>query len=135
MCLDIFQMFDVYCKEIRSLVEFAVPVWHSGLTQQNAKDIERVQRVAFQIILQDNYVDYQMACVTFNTLTLERRREKLCLTFANKNLKTDTSFFKLVDTCVNTRSKKKLVQEYKCRTSRCERTSLPFLAKLLNKNN
>ena len=28
--LTIYEMFDVYTKEIRSLLEMAVPVWHSG---------------------------------------------------------------------------------------------------------
>jgi hypothetical protein len=31
--LDIFKIFDVYSKEVRSLLELAVPVWHSGLTK------------------------------------------------------------------------------------------------------
>ena len=34
--LDIYQMFDVYTKEIRSILEMAVPVWHSGLTNQQS---------------------------------------------------------------------------------------------------
>ena len=42
--LDIHKMFDVYIKEIRSILELAVPVWHSGLTKQQATDIERIQK-------------------------------------------------------------------------------------------
>ena len=34
-------MFDVYIKEIRSILEFAVPVWHSGLTRKQALDGNR----------------------------------------------------------------------------------------------
>ena len=30
--LSDYLLYDVYCKEIRSLVEFAVPVWHPALT-------------------------------------------------------------------------------------------------------
>ena len=37
---------DVYTKEIRSLLELAVPAWNSGLTQKQVADIERVLRVA-----------------------------------------------------------------------------------------
>ena len=33
LCLGDEQLFDVYCKEIRSLLEFAVPVWHPGITK------------------------------------------------------------------------------------------------------
>ena len=37
---------DVYIKEIRSVMELAVPAWHSGHTVKQSADIERVQRVA-----------------------------------------------------------------------------------------
>ena len=37
---------DVYVKEIRSLLELAMPAWHSGLTCKQSVEIERVQKVA-----------------------------------------------------------------------------------------
>ena len=40
--LDAEYLLDTYKKEIRSLLELAVPVWHSGLTVKQASDIERV---------------------------------------------------------------------------------------------
>ena len=125
-------MFDVYCKEIRSIVEFGVPVWHSGITKKESLDIERIQRIAFRIILDSHYIDYSKACLYFNTTSLEIRREKLCLTFATKNLKSENSFFVPIEKPVNTRSSKTLVKTFKCRTSRYEKSSLPYLAKLLN---
>ena len=51
--LDPLLILDVYMKEIRSVVELAVPAWHSGLTVRQTADIERVQRVAVYIILSD----------------------------------------------------------------------------------
>jgi hypothetical protein len=51
----IHQMFDFYTKEIRSIVELAVPVWHPGLTDKQTNDIERIQKLAMKVILQDNY--------------------------------------------------------------------------------
>ena len=33
---------EVYVKEIRSILELAVPAWHSGLTQKQSADIERI---------------------------------------------------------------------------------------------
>ena len=89
MDLDIHQMFDVYTKEIRSIVEMAVPVWHSGLTNQQTSDIESVQKVAMRIILQDQYENYKSACQTLSAQTLSERRTKLCYKFASKNLKSD----------------------------------------------
>ena len=126
------QIFDVYCKEIRSIVEFGVPVWHPGLTKKDSNDIERVQKVAFKIILESCYTDYTAACLYFNTTTLKLRRKKLCINFATKNLKSEESFFDPVQKTVNTRSEKALVKEYKCRTSRYSNSSLPYLARLLN---
>ena len=51
--LTIYEMFDVYTKEILSLLEMAVPVLHSGLTNQQIDDIESVQKITMQIILPD----------------------------------------------------------------------------------
>ena len=43
------QLFDVYCKEVRSILEFGVPIWHPGLTKKDSNNVERIQRVAFWI--------------------------------------------------------------------------------------
>ena len=37
--LEAAHMFDTYIKEIRSVLELAVPAWHSGLTQKQSEDI------------------------------------------------------------------------------------------------
>ena len=130
--LDIHQMFDVYSKEIRSILEMAVPVWHSGLTRKQSSEIENIQKMAMKIILQDKYVNYQLACTALSTKTLEERRLKLCLKFASKNLKSDKSFFTLLKPTINTRQPDRLVKEYKCNTVRYQKSSLPFLASILN---
>ena len=44
--LGIEHICDTYIKEIRSLLELAVHVWHSGLTVKQSRDIERVQKIA-----------------------------------------------------------------------------------------
>ena len=49
--LTVLQMVDVYCKEVRSILEMCVPVWHYSLTKKQSATIERVQKVAFRIIL------------------------------------------------------------------------------------
>ena len=127
-----YQMFYVYTKEIRSILELAVPVWHSGLTKHQSQDIERVQKAAMQIILQNKYINYQLACQTFSSLTLELRRVKLCSKFATKNLKSENCFFSKACQTVNTRQKPDIVREFRCHTTRYQKSSLPFLAKLLN---
>ena len=83
---------DVYIKEIRSVLELAVPDWHSGLTLRQSADIERVQRVAVYVILSDPHTgkcefSYDMALAVLELEPLTSRRDKLCLTFAKKSLK------------------------------------------------
>ena len=132
--LDVFTMFDVYTKEVRSILELAVPVWHSGLTKIQTKDIERIQIISFKIILGPAYVNHKQACKFFATQTLEERRIKLCLKFAKQNLRSDNCMFRKAVKTANTRQKNRLVREYKCRTKRYQKSSLPYLAKLLNNN-
>ena len=55
------ELIDVYDKQIRCVVEFAAPVWTSGLTVAEVNQIERVQKAAFAIILADNYRNYKFA--------------------------------------------------------------------------
>ena len=69
----------------------------------------------------------------FDTTTLANRREKLCESFAIKNLKSENSFFSLVNRNLDTRSKPRKVKEFRCRTTRYQKSSLPYMAKLLNK--
>ena len=132
--LDVATMFDVYTKEVRSILELAVPVWHSGLTKLQTMDIERIQKISFKLILGTKYVNYKQACRYLSAQTLEERRIKLCLKFAKKNYKSENYMFTKVGTTVNTRQRTKLVKEYKCRTGRYQKSSLPYLAKLLNSN-
>jgi hypothetical protein len=133
--LDLHQLYDVYSKEIRSILELAVPVWHSGLTRQQTSDIESIQKIAFRIILQDKFVDYKAACTLFSAQTLQDRRLKLCSKFALKNLKSENPMFKIIDSKQNTRQVCNLVQEFKCNTGRFQKSSLPFLATLINSEN
>ena len=35
---------DIYVKQVCSVLEFGVPVWSFGLTQEDALDIVRVQK-------------------------------------------------------------------------------------------
>ena len=130
------QLFDVYTKEIRSILEMAVPVWHSGLTKKQSKDIENIQKIAFKIIMQHRYKTYELACKYFNTITLEERRIELCYRYARKNLKSDHSFFTEKANNMKTRNTPGIrVNEIKCNFNRFSKSSIPFLARLLNTYN
>ena len=133
--LDTYLLFDAYTKEVRSILELAVPVWHSSLTRRQTLDIERVQRVAFKIILGPLYISYKQACEYLYTQTLEERRMKLCLKFAKKNLNSENCMFEKNNQMFNTRQPTRIVKEYRCRTGRYYKSSIPYLARLLNYEN
>ena len=79
------ELLDMYKKHCRSILEYAVPVWNGALTDYEIKSIERVQKMALHIILDELYVNYQNALKMANLETLEVRRTKLCLSFAKKS--------------------------------------------------
>ena len=108
------EMFDVYIKEIRSILEFAVPVWHSGLTRKQSIAIERIQKLALKIVLQEDYLNYKNACNVFSADTLEVRRKKLYLKFATKNLKSENNMFCKTQIRFPRRGKRNKVIEPKC---------------------
>ena len=131
--MNIRTLLDVYCKEVRSILEHAVPVWHSGLTRKQTDQIEKVQKTAFRILLDNNYTNYETACTLLCVEPLEFRRIQLCLNFAKRDLKRDDTLFSRNGVQPKTRSKPKLVNEYRCRTRRYQKSSLPYLSSLLNR--
>ena len=52
---------DIYCKYVRSVVEYGALVWHSGLTTENTTNKERVQKCALAIIIGKDYQNYENA--------------------------------------------------------------------------
>ena len=52
---------DYYMKVIRVHLELAVPVWHSGLNIKLTNDIERVQRLAINVIQGKNDLSYDQS--------------------------------------------------------------------------
>ena len=71
------ELVDIYNKQCRGILEFGAPAWHSGITNQERVDIERVQKVALHIILGQKYENYKNALELTNLETLEERRDKL----------------------------------------------------------
>ena len=82
--LDYEIILQFYQKEIRPLAEQGVAIWNSGLTKAQIKDLEKIQKVALKIILDENYVSYEVACTLVNISPLNFRRADLCTNFAVK---------------------------------------------------
>ena len=81
----------IYALYIRSLLEQSCTVWHSGLTEESSQDLERIQKTALKIIMQEEYISYENALHKIDLENLVDRRESLCLQFAKKCLKNDKS--------------------------------------------
>ena len=79
----------IYNQYIRSILEFNSNVWFSNLTNEEREDIERVQRVACQIILKDDYQNYNHALEKLKLQNLSDRRQMLAVRFADKCTKSD----------------------------------------------
>ena len=85
---------DVFVKQIRSVVEFGVPVWHSSITHMERNEIERVQKSFCKILLGDKYVSYSQSLSILKLETLETRRKNSSLRFALKAEKHDKFYVK-----------------------------------------
>jgi hypothetical protein len=65
----------IYCTIIRSVLEYACPVWHAGLTSAQAEDLERVQKRCLRIIYPE--LSYSDALLISGLDRLSDRRENI----------------------------------------------------------
>ena len=133
------EFWDVFIKQIRPILEYAVPVWHPGITQKESGQIERVQKCALHIILGNDYQNYFHALEVLDCDTLESRRQQICEKFVRKSVNhskyRNWFCFQQKDYSIKTRSSQ--VQQLKpvtCRTERYKRSPLPFLTDLWNQS-
>ena len=126
-------LLDVFFKQIRSVAEFAAPVWNSSLTGDQVASIERIQKTVLHIILGEEYKSYNSALKVMGLEKLSNRRRKICSKFAKKSQKHDkfSKWFK-----PNPRMVKRIKQNkfcpVICKTLRFEKCPLSYLTKLLN---
>ena len=75
---------EVYTKQVRPILEYAAPVWHPNLTLTDSDNIERVQKAALKLVLQERYSSYKSALNDIKLESLSSRRERLCTKFVLK---------------------------------------------------
>ena len=127
----------IYILFVRSHLEQSATVWHSSLTQDNRDDLERVQKSALKIILQEKYINYKNALNHLNIESLEDRREEICLNFAKKCVKNNKlkSMFPLNDK--NHPMELRENETYKVQfahNERLKKSSIIYMQRLLNQN-
>ena len=127
-------LIDVYIKQIRSVLELAVPVWHGRINLTEQLDIERIQKSVGHIILGEAYVSYKDALKRLNLESLKARRDRLCLNFAKKAEKHSKfkSWFKKADHRPNTRQDQFKYCRVKAKRVRFEKSPISMLTKMLN---
>ena len=59
-------------------------IFHSGLTKNQSRDIENIQKKSLKIILGKLYSCYEEACTLLSCEPLSDRRDSLCLTFITR---------------------------------------------------
>ena len=125
---------EIYLTQIRSILEFAAPVWHPAITGELRVKLERVQKSAFHIILSDGYTSYRSARKVLGLNTLHARRQSLCKKFAKKSFKHQkfSKWFKMNDKITKTRNKQPKLCNVVCRTNRFEKSPISYLTSILN---
>ena len=125
----------IYIFFVRSQLEQSAVVWHSSLTEQQKRDLERVQRSALKIILGSRYQSYRKALDILNLEPLEQRREYLCLKFAQRCSKNDKTkqMFPLNEKIhgMDLRNKEKFKVQH-ANTHRLKNSAIIYMQKLLN---
>ena len=130
---DLTSIFTIY---IRPTLEYAAPVWHSGLTGVQSKAIERVQRRAVRIILGRDFTTYRDACSRLGLPLLSSRREDLTRAFATSLRRSDQFRSWLPPergeiSQRSTRSSRNL-DLAPCNTERYKKSAIPHMIRLLN---
>ena len=64
-----------FTMKVRSVLESAAVVFHSLLTEENKKNIERIQKTVIRIIMGTRYTSYEDSLKYLNLDTLFERRE------------------------------------------------------------
>ena len=112
------------------------------MTPALSKQLERVQKCAFYIILREEYTDYDSAVKILSSESLSDRRSNLCLSFASKAEKHEKFKNWFVTSEVNlgpvpnTRSdESSIVTKYRpvpTRTDRFKDSPIPYMIEILN---
>ena len=132
--VPVVEMINIYCLYIRSVAEQSSVVWSSSITSGEENDLERIQKVALRIILNENYINYSTALYITNLKTLKSRRVELCKRFAIKCTKNEKTMgkFPLKQQKIHKRCPEKY-EVTKAKTSRLANSAIPYMQRLLNK--
>ena len=126
---------QIYMLQIRSKLDQSAVVWHSSLSNRNRNDLERIQKSALRCILGNEYKSYEEALKKMGLVTLDKRREQMCLKFAKESLKLN-KMMNVFPRNKSIHSMEKRSSDFyrieKTKTERFKRSAIPFMKKMLN---
>ena len=75
-----------YTAIVRPVLEYACPVWHSGLAAGQCNAIENIQKRAIRVVYSDTDSDYEIALIVARIESLKDRREMLMARFFKRQV-------------------------------------------------
>ena len=117
---DYESVLDVYCKEIRSILEYCCVVYDHGLTQELDKQLESVQALVLRLLARHLglSLSYMESCIVFDTEPLCLRRENQIRTFIKRTLKSSKHADMFSEKGGRETKGARKYQEYKCYSNR-----------------
>ena len=109
--------------------------WHSSLTMEESENLERVQKSAVKIILDEEYSEYKDGLIKLNIDTLSERRTSLCTNFAKETVKHEKvkHMFPLNENNPNIKpSNHEMFKVNMALTERYKTSAIPQMQRLLN---
>ena len=124
-------LLDIYQKQIRSVLEYAVPAWATSLTEEDCHLLERIQKCALSIIY--GPIPYNTALSKSKLSSLKQRRLELISKFALKSSKHEifSDWFLKRSHTINTRNRN-LYETVPGRCNRWLNSPIPTFTRILN---
>ena len=127
-------MLNIYILFVRSILEQSAVVWHTSLTLENSKDLERIQKSACKLII-GQPMPYKKYLKILDINSLHSRRSQLCMNFSLKCLKNDYSknIFPKNKKIHNMNTRKpQMFVETKAKSERLKKSAIPQMQIMLN---
>ena len=111
-----------------------MPAWYSSVTIDQSKTLEKIQRYAVSIILNNWTWSYKVKCTLLSLEPLYLRRPQLALTFVKRTCGSPVhdDFFKRREKIYNTRDRGDILEEQVSRSKRHVRSPLVSLTQDFN---
>jgi hypothetical protein len=132
------ELLDVLRQQVISICEGSVAYWGPMITKVESNMLERCLKTGLHIIYQDEYLSFNNALQLSQMRSLKVRRLELITKFSKKAIRSSKyrDWFcesESERTGMITRGKPlPLLKPVTCRTQRYQRSSLPFMTKLLS---